>query len=78
MKQPFISPYISTVAMLSEQMNLLNPGRKAMFLSMSAALALTAPKKGIMNTEKIINDIKEAKAGGKLIPKICNVFIANQ
>jgi len=78
MKQPFMSPYSNTVVMLSEQMNLLSPGRKAMSLAMLAALSLNAPKKGLMKTEKIVKDIEQARENGKLIPKICDVFIANQ
>ena len=76
MKQPFMSPFKSTVDMLSQQMNLLNPGRNAMLLASSAALALNAPK-GIMRIDKIIQDIEHAKINGKLVPKICNELIAN-
>lgn len=77
MKQPFMSPFKITVQMLSQQMNLLSPGRNAMYLASSAAMALTVPE-GIMKIDKIIHDIDKAKKEKKLVPEICNTLIANQ
>lgn len=73
MGQPFMSAYKSSVDMLSEQMNLIAPGRKAMLLASTAAMALLAPE-GIMKTDKIIEDIKKAKSDGSLVPKICDAL----
>jgi len=77
MKKPFMSPYKTAVDMLSQQMNLLNPGRNAMRLASLSALALNVPK-GMMKTDIIIQDIEQAKTNKKLVPKICNELIANQ
>lgn len=74
MNQPFMSSYSTTVKLLSEQMMIISPGRKAMHLAISAALFLTAPK-GIMKKDKIINDIQEAQNAKLLIPKICDVLL---
>ena len=73
MNQPFMSSYKNSVDMLSEQMNLIVPGRKAMALAASAAMAQLAPE-GIMKEDKIIEDIKKAKADGAPIAKICNAL----
>ena len=73
MGQPFMSIYKSSVDMLSEQMNLIAPGRKAMILASTAAMAQLAPK-GVMKKDKIIEDIKKAKSDGLLVPKICDAL----
>jgi hypothetical protein len=75
MKQPFMSPFKITVQMLAQQMSLISPGRNAMYLASSAAIALTAPK-GIMKIDKIIENINKAKEEGKVIPEVCNTLIA--
>ena len=69
-EQPFMSAYQVAVKMLSEQMMLLNPGRKAMLLASITAAALLAPE-GIVEKEKIIEDIEKTKSENKPIPKIC-------
>jgi hypothetical protein len=77
MDQPFLSAYKSTVNLLSEQMMLISPGRKAMALASSAALSQIAPE-GVMKKEKIIQDIKKAISEGLLVPKICDALYTNK
>ena len=77
MSQPFMSSYKISVDILSEQMNLIAPGRKAMALAATTAMAQLAPK-GIMKEDKIIEDIKKAKADGLSVPAICDNFVANK
>jgi hypothetical protein len=69
-QQPFMCTYQSTVAMLSEQMTLLAPGRKAMVLASTISIALLAPKE-IVIIDKIIEDIEKYKSNNIPIPKIC-------
>jgi hypothetical protein len=71
LQQPFMSTYQSDVRMLSEQMMLLTPGRKAMVLASTAAIALLAPN-GLMKVEQIIEDIEKNKLANLPIPKICD------
>lgn len=73
MNQPFMSSYKSPVDILSEQMNLIVPGRKTMALAASASMAQLAPE-GIMKVDKIIEDINKAKTNGSPIPKICDAL----
>lgn len=73
MNQPFMSSYKSSVDILSQQMNLIVPGRKSMALAASAAMVQLAPK-GFMKEVKIIEDIKKAKENGAPIPKICDAL----
>jgi hypothetical protein len=75
LKQPFISRYQIAIRMLSEQMMILSPGRKAMYLASITAAALTAPE-GLWKKDKIIEDINEHKSKNKPIPKICEEFIS--
>lgn len=77
LQQPFMSSYQVVVKMLSEQMMLIAPGRKAMVLASTTAAALLAPE-GLMKNDKILEDINEHKSNKKPIPKICEVFTANQ
>ena len=70
LQQPFMSTYQGAVKMLSEQMMLLAPGRKAMVLALTTAMALQAPE-GLMKIDKIIEDIEKDKSENKPIPKIC-------
>jgi hypothetical protein len=77
MNQPFMSAYKSTVNLLSEQMSLISPGRKAMSLASTAAMAQIAPK-GVMKRDKIIQNIKKAISDGLLVPKICDALYANK
>jgi hypothetical protein len=74
LQQPFMSSYQVSVKMLSEQMMILSPGRRAMALASTTATALLAPK-GLMKKEKIIEDIKDHKSKNKPIPKICEKII---
>lgn len=76
-QQPLISNYHTSVSMLSEQMMLLAPGRKAMFIATSTAMALVAPE-GFMKTDKILDEINKQKADGEVMPKICDEFMANK
>jgi hypothetical protein len=69
-QQPFMSNYQVAVKMLSEQMMLLTPGRKAMVLASTTAMALLAPE-GLMKIDKIIEDIDKSKSENLPIPKIC-------
>lgn len=69
-QQPFISNYRASVTMLSEQMMLITPGRIAMSLASTTAMALLAPE-GLVKKDKIIEEIKKYKAENKPIPKIC-------
>ena len=73
LQQPFMSSYQVAVKMLSEQMMLLAPGRKAMVLASTTAMALIAPD-GLMKKDKIIEDIEKSKKEGKPIPKICEIY----
>ncbi len=73
LQQPFMSSYQAPVKMLSEQMMLLNPGRKAMFLASTVALVMLATE-GLMKKDKVIEDIKKAKSEGRPIPKICEMI----
>lgn len=75
LKQPFMSGYQIAVKMLSEQMMIITPGRKAMVLASTTAAALVAPE-GLLKVDKIIEDINDRKANNKHIPKICEVFTA--
>ena len=77
MDQPFMSAYKNTVNLLSEQMNLISPGRKAMALASAAAMAQITPE-GVIEKDKIIQDIKKAIRDGSLVPKICDALYANK
>jgi len=74
LQQPFMSSYQVAIKMLSEQMMIISPGRKAMVLASTTAMALLAPE-GLMKKDKIIEDINEHKSKNKPIPKICNKLI---
>ena len=75
LQQPFISKYQVAIRILSEQMMILSPGRKAMYLASITAAALTAPE-GLWRKDKIIEDINEHKSKERPIPKICEKFIS--
>jgi hypothetical protein len=74
LNQPFMSPYNATVKLLSEQMMLISPGRKAMTLAMSAALC-QIDLHDIIKKDKIIQDIKKAQESKSFIPKICEALL---
>jgi hypothetical protein len=77
LQQPFMSSFQVSIKMLSEQMMIISPGRKAMVLAITTAMALLSPE-GLIKKDKIIQDINGHKSQNKPIPKICDVFIANQ
>ncbi|MCP3900879.1 MAG: hypothetical protein GY707_14330 [Desulfobacteraceae bacterium] len=70
LQQPFMSYYQVTVKLLSEQMSVLTPGRKALVLASITAMALLAPE-GIMKKDKIIEQIETGRSQKRPIPKIC-------
>ena len=74
LNQPFISSYQATIKMISEQMMIISPGRKAMYLASITAAALIAPE-GLWKKDKIIKDINEYKSLNIPIPKICEKLI---
>jgi hypothetical protein len=73
-QQPFMTAYEGTVRMLSEQMMLMSPGRKAMFLALTTAMTLIAPEK-IMQKEKILENIEKHKEERLPVPKICEKIL---
>ena len=69
LQQPFMSSYQAPVKMLSEQMMLLNPGRKAMVLASIVALLVMLAPEGLMKKDKVIEDIEKAKSEGQTYPQ---------
>jgi len=74
LQQPFMSSYQVDIKMLSEQMMVISPGRKAMILASTTAMALLSPE-GLVKKDKIIEEINELKSKNKPIPKICDKLI---
>lgn len=74
-KAPFFSIYQVPATMLAEIMITLLPGREAVSIASMACLSMTAPMKGMMKDDKIIDAIEKHKAKDYPLPRIAKIYL---